>query len=587
MSSALTDRKKGNSASDRVAVFGGGPGGLSAALELAERGFSVDLFEREALGGKARSYRIENTGTEGRGDLPAEIGPHMVVGFYGTLPDQLRRIPGRKGGSIFDELSPLTGAKIAWKGDTIAFPEGKPPTAASVFSAIINRRRPRDPGKSSMRRLMGQLSVKDKTLLATKVLTMLSSGELRQYGQMEHQSVADFMATDKMSPTARQLLKMIDGAGLGVLNRMNARTCARVMAGFMRVSFGEANFRQWFLGATGPFSEVIWEPWGDHLRSLGVNIHLKHELISLEYADGQITSAIIRDDSGEESSVDADYYVLAMPAERVASIVDGKLAEVDPALGRIKNIEPTLLCGLTVYLTEEVPELYELHYSASEPWGAAVINYAKLWDQQIDELYGDGTVKGYLSIDIPDWETPGIIYGKSAKDLDPEHIFHETIAQLRRDVPDGERLLPDSLIHSWYLSRTTQAHGTDPVTHLEHLFVNTPSCMDNQPEATTAVKNLFLASSYVRTDNGLGVDSMDSATEAGCRATNGILTAAGSAATPAEVARFVDVWFLKPLLALDNRLYRRGRRNIFDLIHPTTRKRDGMRSEQSLVSVSA
>lgn len=44
---------------------------MSAAHELAERGFHVTVFEaRNTQGGKARSCFVPNTGTDGRRDLP-------------------------------------------------------------------------------------------------------------------------------------------------------------------------------------------------------------------------------------------------------------------------------------------------------------------------------------------------------------------------------------------------------------------------------------------------------------------------------------------------------------------------------------
>src|SRR5215471_11946804 len=56
-----------------VAVLGGGVAGLSAAHELAERGFRVHVYERkQALGGKARSIDVPGSGSDGRDPLPGE-----------------------------------------------------------------------------------------------------------------------------------------------------------------------------------------------------------------------------------------------------------------------------------------------------------------------------------------------------------------------------------------------------------------------------------------------------------------------------------------------------------------------------------
>src|SRR5215208_5159405 len=78
---------------ERVAVLGGGVGGLTAAHELAERGFAVTVYERrDRLGGKARSLPVPESGTDGRSDLPAEHGFRFFPGFYRHVPDTMRRI---------------------------------------------------------------------------------------------------------------------------------------------------------------------------------------------------------------------------------------------------------------------------------------------------------------------------------------------------------------------------------------------------------------------------------------------------------------------------------------------------------------
>ena len=67
--------------------------GLAAAHELVERGFDVTVYERNALGGKARSIPVPDTAAGGRKALPGEHGFRFFPGFYHHVPDTMRRIP--------------------------------------------------------------------------------------------------------------------------------------------------------------------------------------------------------------------------------------------------------------------------------------------------------------------------------------------------------------------------------------------------------------------------------------------------------------------------------------------------------------
>lgn len=89
----------------KVVILGGGVAGLSAAHELSERGFVVQVFERKKVpGGKARSVEATKTytldgqlvsgvGTDGRRALPGEHGFRFFPRFYKHLPDTMSRIP--------------------------------------------------------------------------------------------------------------------------------------------------------------------------------------------------------------------------------------------------------------------------------------------------------------------------------------------------------------------------------------------------------------------------------------------------------------------------------------------------------------
>src|SRR4051794_19283326 len=107
-----------------VAVLGGGMAGLTAAHELAERGFRVTVYERNVLGGKARSIGVPHTAAGSRRKLPGEHGFRFFPGFYHHVPDSMRRIPfpGNAHG-VWDNLVAANGAKWLRAGDR---PDGGP-----------------------------------------------------------------------------------------------------------------------------------------------------------------------------------------------------------------------------------------------------------------------------------------------------------------------------------------------------------------------------------------------------------------------------------------------------------------------------
>lgn len=62
----------------KVLIIGGGVGGLSAALELAQRGFEVTLKDKENdIGGRYRSHKVNILGEEFQ----------LSTGFHGKLKE--------------------------------------------------------------------------------------------------------------------------------------------------------------------------------------------------------------------------------------------------------------------------------------------------------------------------------------------------------------------------------------------------------------------------------------------------------------------------------------------------------------------
>ena len=102
----------------KVVVLGGGVAGLSAAHELVERGFDVEVYEALPIpGGKARSISVPGSGMLGpsgmRKDLPGEHGFRFFPRFYSHVTDTMKRIPFGPDRTVFDNLVDTTRVQLA------------------------------------------------------------------------------------------------------------------------------------------------------------------------------------------------------------------------------------------------------------------------------------------------------------------------------------------------------------------------------------------------------------------------------------------------------------------------------------------
>lgn len=180
-----------------VAVLGGGVAGLSAAHELAERGFDVAVYERKELGGKAMSIPVPGTGRDGRRDLPGEHGFRFFPGFYHHIPDTMRRIPfpGNRNG-IWDNLVGATATTFARNGgreDLALRPGPEALTVDGLQRAII----------AGFEQIT-HLPPHELAFFARQVAIYASSSDERRFGQWEYVSWWDYTKADGCPASTRR-----------------------------------------------------------------------------------------------------------------------------------------------------------------------------------------------------------------------------------------------------------------------------------------------------------------------------------------------------------------------------------------------
>jgi hypothetical protein len=204
--------------------------------------------------------------------------------------------------------------------------------------------------------------------------------------------------------------------------------------------------------------------------------------------------------------------------------------------------------GIQIYLKEDVPLAPGHSIYVDSPWALTSISQAQFWRHVNLADYGDGTVRGILSVDISEWSEPGL-NGKAAKDCTPAEIQQEVWEQLKRSVNYGDVVkLKDEQLHGFSLDPSLSRHA-DTTANEEPLLVNLVDTWKLRPEAVSKIPNLFLASDYVRTYTDLA--TMEAANEAARRAVNGILAEAGSRAEPCKVWDLYEPEIFAPWRSLD------------------------------------
>jgi uncharacterized protein with NAD-binding domain and iron-sulfur cluster len=221
-----------------------------------------------------------------------------------------------------------------------------------------------------------------------------------------------------------------------------------------------------------------------------------------------------------------------MPAERARRLWSRQILRRDPELAEMRELQVDWMNGIQYYLRRRLPIIRGHVAYMDAPWALTSISQAQFWSEHdFPARYGDGAVQDCLSVDISDWDTPGIVFGRPAKRCTKNEIAIETWAQLKLHLNDREEILRDEDIHSYFLDPAIQYDRKRRAnTNDEPLLVNTVGSWEKRPTARTRIANLFLAGDYVQTNIDLA--TMEGANESGRAAVAGILEASGSKAKP-------------------------------------------------------
>lgn len=511
-------------------------GGLSAAQELAERGFAVRVFERKpVMGGKARSIPVPGSATPDRQPLPGEHGFRFFPGFYKHVTDTMRRIPYGAHGSAYDNLAVATRILLARAGQTeITWVARCPQNLEDLRVFLLE--------------LLTPLGVPPQELayFVTRLLIVATSCSERRLAEFEKIAWWDFIAAPRMSKAYQLYL----GQGLTrslVAMRAEESSTRTVGVTQLQLLYGLMSPGQVFDRLlSGPTSDVWIDPWTQYLQKLGVEFHAGTRVAAIETEGARVTGVAV--EGGPP--IEADFYIAALPVEIMASLLTDELRRAAPSIANLDKLQTRWMNGIQFYLARDVPVVNGHAIYLDSPWALTSISQRQFWTNVDFSRLGDGAVRGILSVDVSEWQAPGVVYGKPARECTAAEIEEEVWTQLKQHLNvGGTATLDDSNLLSWFLDPDIEFPNPSAAANAEPLLINTAGSLQYRPEAQVELENLFLASDYVRTYTDIAC--MEAANEAARRAVNCLLAACGRAAPAAQLWPLEEPGFLKPLQEID------------------------------------
>ncbi|NIJ52763.1 hydroxysqualene dehydroxylase [Dyadobacter arcticus] len=598
----------------KVVILGGGVAGMSAAHELVERGFEVDVYEKKPiyLGGKARSVNVPGSNLQSLDKfLPGEHGFRFFPGFYQHITDTMKRIPftdskGQKNPrGVFDNLVDVSRVGVLRNGKKpiitiVSFPKSLA-DIESAISVLHTHDTGLEPGEAKV--------------FGKKVLQLMTSCQRRRDLEYEKIGWWKYMDADKHSEGYQHLL--VEGL-TRTLVAANAKLASTKTGGdiFIQLLFNIANpGMHTDRVLNGPTNQVWLKPWEEYLTKKGVRFFKGALVEKLICKGGKVTGVQIKDwqkeNRNEPSAYDppasGDYYLLATPVEVAAVVIPDEVKKDNGSLEHIDELAKDVawMNGIQFYLNKELDVVKGHCIYVDSEWALTSISQLPFWGDYDIQLRGDGNVKSILSVDISDWDEPYPALPKghspgqpvlNASGLAPmkanecqtyDEIEQRVWEQLKRSLNvDGVEILTDDMktgsyadgdkiYKGYYLDHSLNEEVTPAAkddtasvpgkkqpgkfTLVDHepLLINTVNSWASRPDAfLPGMSNLFLASDYVRTNTDLA--TMEGANEAARRAVNCIIDLSGADVPACEIWNLHEPIFFVPFKWYDAWRYRQG-----------------------------
>jgi isorenieratene synthase len=270
----------------RVAVVGAGIAGISAASNLGERGFMVDLFEKAAYaGGKLGSWQFESNGAT----LRTEHGFHAFFKQYYNLLEFMKKI------GVHQHLIPIDDYLILYKDKSaLSFRNLNSTPLLNVLSM----------------RKTGIFRYRDMIFnrYSLKLLDLFRYDPDITFSKYDHVPLSDFMRDTNVPPKMKLVFSSFARAFFAEPHHMSS---AELIKSF-HFYFLSNDLGLLYEALDDDFDKTFIQPAIRFMQQNNVTIYLNKPVVQIEYRDGKFYI------NGNEY----DYCVLALDVKHLPILID-------------------------------------------------------------------------------------------------------------------------------------------------------------------------------------------------------------------------------------------------------------------------
>ncbi len=473
----------------RVAIAGAGLAGMATAVELADAGHQVEIFEsRPFVGGKVGSW-VDGDGNH------VEMGLHVFFGCYYQLFDLMKKVGAFKNLRLKEHTHNFINKGGKTGSLDFRFLTGAPFNGLKAFFTT------------------SQLSVQDKLQNAIALGTspivrglVDFDGAMKTIRDLDRVSFGDWFRGQGGSDGSIKRMWNPIAYALGFIDADNISARCMLTIFQLFAAKTEASVLRMLEGS--PY-EYLHKPIVDYLEERGTKIFTRRQVREIQFSENDEetrVSGIVVADGDTTETITADAYVFACDVPGIQRILPEAWRKW-PEFDNIYKLDAVPVATVQLRFDGWVTELHDKDQRQQLERAAGLDNllytpdadfscFADLALTSPRDYYrkGEGSL---LQLVL----TPGDPFIKENN----EAIAHHVLKQVHELFPSSRELNM-----TWY----------SVVKLAQSLYREAPGMDPYRPNQQTPVPNFFLAGSYTQQDY---IDSMEGATISGKQAAKVIL----------------------------------------------------------------